>query len=251
MSRFEAEWRRRFERFARTYTDEAEISGWSEAGLIRRVARFGELLPALGLPSRAAALDLGCGAGTYVRLLAGLGHRAIGLDYSTPSLARAAAADPGGKGQYLAGEAYALPFSSARFDLVVSIGVLQTLEQPERALDEMARVLRPGGVLVVEALNGRAITSLARRLGDGVRGRATRVRAWPPSRVRGWLAARGLACFHEAPILLPPRRLSALGRGARLGTVARALDAAPRLAVALAHSFLFVARRQPSLGARP
>ena len=152
---FEAEWRARFERFARAHDDEALISGWSAAGLRRRVQLFGALLPALGVPEGGAALDLGCGGGTYVRLLAGLGHRAVGLDYSLPSLARALGADPGGKARYLAAEAYALPFGGGAFDLVLCIGVLQALAEPARAIGEMARVLRPGGVLVVEALNGR------------------------------------------------------------------------------------------------
>src|SRR5262249_25159006 len=72
---FEAEWRARFERFARAYDDEPRISGWSDAGLRRRVAAFSEILPALRLPERARVLELGCGGGTYVRLLAGLGYR--------------------------------------------------------------------------------------------------------------------------------------------------------------------------------
>ena len=50
---FESEWRARFERFARAFDDEPRISGWSDAGLRRRVAAFSALLPALGLPERA------------------------------------------------------------------------------------------------------------------------------------------------------------------------------------------------------
>ena len=64
MRRFEAEWRARVERFARTHTDEAAISGWSQLGLRRRVAVFSRILSTLGLPASPRALDLGCGGGT-------------------------------------------------------------------------------------------------------------------------------------------------------------------------------------------
>ncbi|MGH7398752.1 MAG: class I SAM-dependent methyltransferase, partial [Candidatus Rokuibacteriota bacterium] len=148
MSEFDAEWRSRFERFGRTHRDEAEVSGWSATGLRRRLELFATILPRLPLPSSARILEVGCGAGSYVRLLGGLGHRPVGLDYSRPSLARALASDPGGKGRYVAGDTYGLPFREATFDMVMSIGVLQALSDPERALDEMARLLSPGGVLL-------------------------------------------------------------------------------------------------------
>ncbi len=246
MSDFDAVWRERFERFGRIYADEAEISGWSDLGLRRRVAIFSSLLPGLALPPEAAVLDLGCGGGTYVRLLAGLGHRAVGLDYSLPSLARAVDADPGLKGRYVAGGAYALPFAEGAFDLVVSIGVLQAIDSPERALDEMIRVLTPGGTLVVEALNDRAVLTRARTLGERLRGVPARVRAYASREVRAWLSARGLRLVRQAGIFLPPRQLPGLIRLVDLRAVSRALETRPALAEAAAHSFLFVARRRPA-----
>ena len=246
---FEATWRARFERFARAYGDEALISGWSGTGLRRRISLFWSLLPALGLPEGAPVLDLGCGAGTYVRLLGGLGHRTFGLDYSLPSLARAVAGDPGQKGRYLAGEAYALPFATESFDLVVSIGVLQALGDPARALAEMARVVRPGGALVVEALNGRSAPALARRALERLRGQPRRVRTDAPSEVRVWLADSGLEVRAEAGLCLPPRRLPGLGRVLDATLSGRIRSAVPGLAGLAAHSFLFVARKPPLVGA--
>lgn len=250
MSRFEAEWRSRFERFARTYADEAEISGWSEAGLNRRLRAFQSLLASLDLPAGAGVLELGCGGGTYVRLLGGQGHRAVGLDYSLPSLLRALAADPGRKGSYVAGEAYALPFPDGTFDLVTCIGVIQTLEDPERALDQMVRVLRRGGWLVVEALNARAVPAMLRRAVDALARRPPRVLAHAPATMRRWLGTRGLAVVREAAILLPPRRLAGLGRLLERPGLAPAIETAS--GPALAHSFLFLARRggEPQGGPR-
>jgi len=243
---FEAQWRDRFERFARAHDDEAIISGWSNAGLRRRVSLFSALLPSLRLPERAVALDLGCGGGTYVRLLAGLGHRAAGLDYSLPSLQRAVGADPGRKGAYLAGEAYHLPFGTAAFDMVVSIGVLQSLGQPDQALAEMVRVLRPGGVLVVEALNARGVIALARRVVQRLRGLGDRVRVYPPAQVRRWLEALDLDVEVAAGLCLPPRRYPGFARVLDASPVVALLNGVPGLVGLAAHSFLFVARRPES-----
>ncbi|MCI0546158.1 MAG: class I SAM-dependent methyltransferase [Candidatus Rokubacteria bacterium] len=243
---FESEWRGRFERFARAHEDEARISGWSEAGLRRRVRAFQEVLASTPLPAHAVALDLGCGGGTYVRLLAGLGHRAIGLDYSLPSLGRARAADPGGKGRYLSGEAYALPFRAARFDLVTCIGVLQALASPEMALDEMRRVLRPGGVLVVEALNARAVPARAQEARERRRGLPAKVRAYDPDRVDSWLGHRGLVSARRLPIWLPPRQLPWVGTLLDTPWVRGALGRGD-LARIGAHSFFFVARRSEGI----
>ena len=241
MKTFEAEWRARFERFARTHANEAEVSGWSEAGLRRRVMLFTSLLPSLCLPPGARVLELGCGAGTYVQLLAGLGHRPVGLDYSLPSLSRARAADP--EGRYLAADAYSLPFGDQSFDLVMSIGVLQTLSQPERALDEMTRLLRGGGLLLVEALNGRSWPARAREAHERVRGRAPRVRAYDPLALRQWLLDRGLHLLRQSAVCLPPRQLPRLGRVLDSPLATRALAVYPAVTEAIAHAFWFVARR--------
>src|SRR5215813_3064424 len=170
MRTFEEEWQERFERFARYSEADHLISGWSVSGLRCRLALFSELLRGRVPQSPARILDLGCGAGTYVRLLADLGHQVIGLDYSLPSLSRALDADPKGAGHYVGGEAYNLPFCDERFDLVVSIGVFQVLASPEWALDEMVRVLRPKGLLVVEFLNGFELLAVLRSVGERLRG---------------------------------------------------------------------------------
>lgn len=243
MTRFEDEWRARFERFARAHTSEASISGWSETGLERRVRLFRSLVSAASPGPHAVALELGCGAGTYVRILAGLGYRAIGLDYSLPSLGRALAADPGRKGHYLAGDAYALPTRAGEVDLVVSIGVLQALSRPERALAEMARVLRPGGTLLVEALNRRSLAARARRLHARLRGLPPRVLTHDPEVVGRWLSERGFTVVAQIPLCLPPRRMPALGRALDSAPFRQAVRSWPLVGSALAHAVWFLCRR--------
>lgn len=241
---FEEEWRERFERFARQYSADHLVSGWSDNGLRRRLALFAAQLRERGVPNPAQILDLGCGAGTYVRFLAGLGHRVIGLDYSLASLSRALAADPKRAGEYIGGEAYHLPFCNECFDLVVSIGVFQTLKCPERALDEMVRVLRPNGLLVLEFLNAFEPVAVMRAAGERVWGRLPRVCTYSPFQVRRWAVQRGVKLIRRAGVYLPPRRLAWLERIFDHEGVVRLLEEIPGISLAGAHAFLLVGEKE-------
>ncbi|MHB8575900.1 MAG: class I SAM-dependent methyltransferase, partial [Dehalococcoidia bacterium] len=100
-------------------------------------------------------LDVGCGTGTLA-LLAERAHplvTVVGVD-GDPTilrLARRKAAKAGKAIQFDEGMAYALPYTDGSFDAVVSSLVFHHLtpDQQERALDEVMRVLHPGGRLVV------------------------------------------------------------------------------------------------------
>jgi 2-polyprenyl-3-methyl-5-hydroxy-6-metoxy-1,4-benzoquinol methylase len=240
---FDAQWRQRFQRFAQNYTTEAKVSGWSDVGLARRLEIFSRLLDSLDIPSGSAVLDLGCGAGTYGRLLARQGHRVVGLDYSLPSLGRALQHDVDGACRYAAGDAYALPFAPLAFDLVICIGVLQAVAGPERVLAEATRVLRPGAVVVIEALNARALAARAGRAHAALRRLPPRVRHYDPKSVEQWLADRRLRLFARAPIMLPPRNLPGALRLLDLIPLSIIRRAGSPLTELAAHSFLFAARK--------
>ena len=96
-------------------------------------------------------LDVGCGPGTITVDLARLvaPGRVIGIDRAPEVLAQASA-HANGQGvsiELRVGDVYALQFPDASFDVVHAHQVLQHLSDPVRALAEMRRVLRPGGVL--------------------------------------------------------------------------------------------------------
>jgi SAM-dependent methyltransferase len=82
-------------------------------------------------------LDVGCGTKPYESLFDGLAGRYVGLDM-TP-----------GPGVDVVGSADALPFEAASFDCVLSSQVLEHVVDPRRVIEEMHRVLRPGGVALV------------------------------------------------------------------------------------------------------
>jgi SAM-dependent methyltransferase len=96
----------------------------------------------------AAVLDAGCGTGGLLRSLARAesSWRLQGLDFS--ELACELARERTGVAVTL-GSVTELPFADATFDAVVSCDVLCQVEQPERALAEFRRVLRPGGAVML------------------------------------------------------------------------------------------------------
>lgn len=95
-------------------------------------------------------LELGCGAGQWSVWLARQGAQVIGLDISGRQLAHArshvAAAGVGVR--LVQGSAESLPFCGALFDLVLSDHGAMSWGDPVRTVPEVARVLRPGGVLI-------------------------------------------------------------------------------------------------------
>ena len=94
-----------------------------------------------------SALDVGCGEGRFCRMLAKENIAAIGVDPTEALLAEARRRDP--CGDYRLGHAEALSFGNDSFDLVVSYLTLIDIEDFRTGLREMARVLAPGGRLLV------------------------------------------------------------------------------------------------------
>ncbi len=98
------------------------------------------------------ALDIGCGEGRFVRMMAQHGIAAIGIDPTPGLIEEARRRDP--TGDYRIGHAEALDIAEASVDLVVSYLSLIDIEQMQAAIAEMARVLKPGGTLLIANLNG-------------------------------------------------------------------------------------------------
>lgn len=97
------------------------------------------------------ALDVGCGEGRFCRLLGALGIASVGIDPTVAMIAEARRLDP--DGDYRIGTAEQMDLADGRFDLVVSYLALIDIPDVRRAISEMARVLRPGGTLLIANLN--------------------------------------------------------------------------------------------------
>jgi 2-polyprenyl-3-methyl-5-hydroxy-6-metoxy-1,4-benzoquinol methylase len=105
-----------------------------------------------------AFLDAGCGDGRFLAALPTLGPvpaRVVGVDIADSILAtaRSAAASAGLHPELVRGNLERLPLGDSEFDRVVSIQVLEHLLDPAAGVRELARVLRPGGTLLLTTDN--------------------------------------------------------------------------------------------------
>ncbi|WP_342164979.1 class I SAM-dependent methyltransferase [Methylobacterium sp. SD21] len=94
-----------------------------------------------------AILDIGCGTGTLARALSEDGAAVTGIDPGAEALAKARTLVPSAR--FEAASADSLPFADGQFDGAVMLNSLHHVPDPAKALAEAARVLRPGGRLVV------------------------------------------------------------------------------------------------------
>jgi SAM-dependent methyltransferase len=113
----------------------------------------GFLVPALGIGVGTCVVDVGCGTGRHLRALAEHGADVIGIDLSHRLLTVAQDALPGAWAQ---GDARRLPLPSGCADVVLSLcqggfGIAPSGDQA--VLDELARILRPGGRLALTAFS--------------------------------------------------------------------------------------------------
>ncbi len=106
-------------------------------------------------------LEVGCGTGLVLMRIREFARTATGVDLSPGMLEKAQAR---GLSVQL-GSATELPFEADRFDVTCSFKVLAHVPEIEKALSEMARVTRPGGVVLAEFYNPYSFRGLAKRLG--------------------------------------------------------------------------------------
>lgn len=100
------------------------------------------------LPFRAGrVLDLGCAFGFATRMLERRGYDAVGVDGSPTYIARAQRASA--QGTYLLADAAHIPLPDADFDGILFLDVLEHLPDEGAAIREIARLLKPGGTLVL------------------------------------------------------------------------------------------------------
>ncbi|MFN0153306.1 MAG: class I SAM-dependent methyltransferase [Gaiella sp.] len=107
--------------------------------------RVGRLLPLTGTEK---VLDVGCGTGALAEALAPSAREVTGVDLDERYIAQAAASAPPNC-SFVSGDAVALPFPDASFDVAGCLRVLHHSADPERVVAELARVTVPGGRVVV------------------------------------------------------------------------------------------------------
>jgi ubiquinone/menaquinone biosynthesis C-methylase UbiE len=131
------------------------------------------------LPEKGAGktvLDIACGPGVMVAPLTKRGYHVTSVDAAPEMIARAKEEHGGNPlADFAVGDVYHLNYPDATFDSVIAMGLVEYLDDEPRAFSEMARVLKPGGLLIVSFPNYWApwriwsrfvmfLTSLPRRL---------------------------------------------------------------------------------------
>lgn len=161
--------------------------GFDVPHLLREKAKAVE---ALRLAPGDRVLDVACGPGNFTRTYAeavGPGGVAVGLDLSRPMLRQAAREDTPSGPAYVEGSALTLPFADGGFDAVACYGALYLMPDPFGAVDEIVRVVRPGGRVAI-------MTTTAPDLLRGVARQVTRpsgLRIFGPDDITRRLRAAG------------------------------------------------------------
>jgi SAM-dependent methyltransferase len=108
-----------------------------------------QFLDWLGLPEGLRWLDVGCGNGAFTEVLVARASpgEVIGIDPSEEQLAYARTREGAKPAQFQSGSAMALPFGDNGFDAAAMALVITFVPDPQQAVAEMARVVRPGGTV--------------------------------------------------------------------------------------------------------
>jgi len=121
-------------------------------GLIR-AEHEGRYRWAAGAVRGKQVLDAGCGVGYGAAMLAEAGaSRVVGLDIAAVAV-QDAASRTSSVGEFVVGDLERLPFAPCSFDVAVCFEVIEHVNRRELALDELRRILRPEGVLIVSSPN--------------------------------------------------------------------------------------------------
>lgn len=174
----------------------------------------GDALLAL-LPPQWTVADLGCGTGALSAELARFVGRVIGVD-NTPAMLDAANQRIGGMDNIdlRQGDLEALPIEDSECDAALMVLVLTYLTEPAQALNEMARIIRPGGRVVIVDVMRHDREDFRRQMGQENMG-------YEPSEVCTLLEAAGLTAASCKPI---PPHPQAKGPALLLATATRSDD---------------------------
>jgi 2-polyprenyl-3-methyl-5-hydroxy-6-metoxy-1,4-benzoquinol methylase len=142
---------------------------------------FDDIAAALALHEKSPVLDAGCGDGTHTIRLARRGYPVVALDFSEYVLDRARsnvlASGLAEMVKFEHGSLINLPFTDSSFDFVLCWGVLTHIPEVEKAVAELARVVKPNGFLIISESNMWSLEAVLVRIvrrvlaTAGIRGR--------------------------------------------------------------------------------
>jgi|GEM_PF-2589114 ubiquinone/menaquinone biosynthesis C-methylase UbiE len=108
-----------------------------------------------------SCLDVGCGRGIFTSLLGNYFLKVAAVDRSCRAVQTAAMIEGNRNARFSVSDAGGLPFKDGMFDCVTAKDILHHLDEPGKALSEMERVLKSGGILISVEPNNRNWAGLA------------------------------------------------------------------------------------------
>ena len=142
----------------RAYFNEKAVI-WDETVAEKDTTKLGYMAESLDIESGSALLDVGTGTGVFVPyLLRRIGRRGrlVTLDFAEEMLKRARAKNCNGNIEYLNGDVTNMPLSDEIFDIVVCYSSFPHFQNKPKSLNEISRVLKKGGRLVICHTSSRA-----------------------------------------------------------------------------------------------
>ena len=128
---------------------------WFETSIGKLVRRFeGDILDRFIRPGPGDnILDAGCGTGVFTQDLLGAGAHVLGLELSFPMLKAGKRKLSDNRFAAVQGNMLCMPFADNVFDKTISVTAIEFIADAGRAISEMFRVTKPGGVVVAATLN--------------------------------------------------------------------------------------------------
>jgi SAM-dependent methyltransferase len=158
--------------FQRSFTDQSKIEYWDSIYdrqdfygdcYRQRMSKALSWLDGLNLTENSRILDAGCGAGRIAQEAVKKGYNVFGMDYSYGMLVKADSivnrVDQHNV-KLCQGDIESVPLKESSFDVIICLGVVAYLRTEEKAFRELARALKPGGVLVVSIVNKARLVRL-------------------------------------------------------------------------------------------
>jgi 2-polyprenyl-6-hydroxyphenyl methylase/3-demethylubiquinone-9 3-methyltransferase len=158
-----------------------------------------------GLPPDGKILDISCGTGLLCNALAHEGFNVTGVDLNPQNLKLAQENDETKSVRYIVANPVCLPFSSGTFDVVTAMDIWPREKDPEQVINEISRVLKPGGLFFYHSFNRNLLTEIfAMKIADWFSPKQVRLGPLPlfppPSKVARCCMSSGMLMQQKAGI---------------------------------------------------